>query len=70
MRVCMKIPALAKRRSTEKSRSLDSVATATSLGMTRTGTHQERLGAAVRPALLAVIQSSLASHMGFPHGNF
>jgi hypothetical protein len=34
------------------------------------GTHQERLGAAVRPALRGVIQSSLVSHMGFPHGNF
>jgi hypothetical protein len=66
MRVGMKIPALAN-RSTEKSRSLDSLR---SLGMTRTGTHQEQLGAAVRPALRGVIQSSLASHMGVPHGNF
>jgi hypothetical protein len=66
MRVGTKISALAK-RSTEKSRSLDSLR---SLGMIRTGTHQERLGAAVRPVLRGVIQSSLASHMGFPHGNF
>ena len=33
-------------------------------------THQERIGPPFARLFPAVIQSSLASHMGVPHGNF